>query len=253
MTSRQGRKGGSRKRLPAQEQDLLEQMPAGAKIEDIVAHPRISGRYQVIAGGEPVALVSASLVSELSLSVGRVLDETLCRSLARESVALAAYDKGVALLAVRARGTVELQRRLQRNGYESAAVEQAIERLSEQGFLDDERLSRQVARVKLGSGNAGRRRVEQELLRIGVDREVARTAVAEVVEEEAIEEGESALALARRRAGTMRGLAPEVARRRLSGFLARRGFESADAAAAVNSVLAELGAEEGHDEASGDG
>ncbi len=253
MTNKRGRKSGSRKRMPAQEEDLLQRMLPGATIEDIVAHPRITGRYQVIAGGEPVALVSASLVSELSLSVGRVLDEALRRSLARESAALAAYDKGVALLAVRARGTVELRRRLQRNGYESEAVEQAIARLSAQGFLDDERLSRQVARVKLGSGNAGRRRVEQELLRIGVDREVARTAVAEVVEEEAIEEGESALALARRRAGSMRGLAPDVARRRLYGYLARRGFESADAAAAVNSVLAGLGAEEEGDEVSGGG
>src|SRR5690606_31058760 len=115
--------------------------------------------------------------------------------------------------------------------YETTAVEQAIARLTEQGFLDDERLSRQVARVKLGSGNAGRRRVEQELLRIGVDRETARAAVSEVVEEEDIQEGDSALALARRRAGALRGLAPDVARRRLFGFLARRGFESADAAA----------------------
>ncbi|HLV25466.1 MAG TPA: regulatory protein RecX [Gemmatimonadales bacterium] len=242
MNNRSRRRSSTRseKRRPEQEADILERIPIGNTIDDILPHPRLSGRYRVIAAGAPIAIVSATMVGELSLAPGRVLDEGLSHALANESLILAAYDKAVALLAVRNRGTVELQRRLERAGYEAGAVAKAVSRLAEQGFLDDEQLSLQVARARLASGHAGSRRVEQELARMGVARDVAQAAVTSVAEDEGIDEGESALALARRRAGSLRGLEPEVARRRLYGFLARRGFDSAHVMAAVKAALAEL-------------
>lgn len=246
MNDRPGRRPRGRRvdRAVTEEPDALASIPAGSRISAIVEHPRRQGRYRVVVDEQPVALVSASLIGSLALAVGREIDEPLRAALGRENAALAAYDRGISLLAVRARAAVELERRLQRLGFDARAVQQAIERLTEEGYLDDDHLSRQFARARLGSGSSGRRRVEQELARLGVEREVARAAVAETAAEESVDERESALALARRRALTMRDLAPEVARRRLFGYLARRGFESSDASAAVSTALRELSDEE---------
>lgn len=229
---RAGRPGGRSAELAD-----IEALPLGAPITALVEHPRRPGRYEVVVGDRTAALVSARVIADLGIAVGRLLDAPLRAALARESAALAAYDKGIALLAVRARAARELERRLAREGFAAAAIAEAIARLTSEGYLDDERLSRQVARARLGGGRAGRRRVEQELARLGVDRDVARAAVAETAEEEAHDERAAAVALARRRVGALRGLAPEVARRRLFAYLARRGFESADAAEAVRIAL----------------
>lgn len=212
-------------------------------VSAIVEHHRQRGRYRVMVGDMQLALVSAGLIAELSLGAGRVLDGAVQAALARESAILAAYDKGIALLAVRARATRELELRLLRAGFEKPSVEVAVARLVADGFLDDERFSLLVSRTRLGGGRVARRRVEQELARLGVDRATAREAVERVAEEESIDEGQAALALARRRSPSLRGVPVDAARRRLFGYLVRRGFESAVASAAVAVALRELGDE----------
>lgn len=212
-------------------------------VSAIVEHHRQRGRYRVMVGDEQLALVSARLVAELSLRVGGVLDAPAQAVLARESAVLAAYDKGIALLAVRARASRELERKLLRAGFEKPSVDSALERLAADGHLDDERFSLLLSRTRLGGGKVARRRVEQELGRLGVDREVARDAVERVASEEEFNEGDAALALARRRASSLRGVSADAARRRLFGYLVRRGFESSHASAAVAAALDEIRAE----------
>ena len=53
------------------------------------------------------------------------------------------------------------------------------------------------------------------------------------------EELEAALAFARRRSHRLAGLDPQVARRRLTAALARRGFQVAVVSSAVDDVLGE--------------
>lgn len=211
-----------------------------ARITSITAHPRQRGRYQVaLEGSEQEFVVSATIIAELSLGVGRTLEPPARAALEREAAVLGAYDKGIALLAVRGRAGRELERRLVRAEHAPEAAAAAVERLTSDGFVDDARLARQVARSKFASGAAGRRRIEQELTQRGVARDVVREAVDETLAEDNVDERENALAVARRRAASLRGLAPDVQRRRLYGFLARRGYAGEDVSAAVRIALGE--------------
>jgi regulatory protein len=70
-----------------------------------------------------------------------------------------------------------------------------------------------------------------------VDRATIDTAVREVVDEESIDDGESCRAAAEKRMRALRAYEPEVQRRRLTGFLLRRGFSGSVVSATVRAVL----------------
>ena len=81
------------------------------------------------------------------------------------------------LLTVRARGAVDLSRTLERRGFEKGAVDPAIARLVDEGWLDDLAAARSVVRAR--SGRYGRARIARELAALGFSRETSNRAMEE--------------------------------------------------------------------------
>ncbi|HEU4535549.1 MAG TPA: regulatory protein RecX, partial [Polyangiaceae bacterium] len=111
-----------------------------------------------------------------------------------------------------------------------------VERQLAAGVIDDEAFARQFARGRLGGGAVGRSRVVRELVGRGLDRASAEGAVREAADDEGVSEAESAERAARKKLRSLEGLAPEVRRRRLYGFLARRGFAHDEIARVLRSL-----------------
>lgn len=82
-----------------------------------------------------------------------------------------AYNCAVSLLSRRDHSKKELMRKLTEKGYAEGAA-QAIERLCESGYVDDERFCRLYASELVRLKGYGKRRVEQELYLKGIDREI---------------------------------------------------------------------------------
>ena len=110
----------------------------------------------------------------------------------------------------------------------------ALDRLTALGLLDDLAFARAFARSRASGKGFGPRRVVAELGRKGVARPVIDQVMREL-ESAADEESEGALSAPEREVATVRAAAekrlrslsrlePEVARRRLTGWLVRRGF-----------------------------
>jgi len=148
-----------------------------------------------------------------------------------------AYSYALDLLAARAYSTQQLRRKLRQKEYEPADVDAVIERLTSSGLLDDAKYASEFARQRLVSGGSSVRRVQQDLARKGIDRTVATDAVDSVVEEESVDVYESLERIARKKVLSMGDLEPEVKRRRLFGFLARKGYELDDIKTAVDQLL----------------
>jgi regulatory protein len=141
------------------------------------------------------------------------------------------------MLEARARGAVELRRLLLRKGEPVAAVDETIERLIRSGLLDDASYAAQFARSKaLGSG-LSKRRLQQELGKRGIARDVSTQAIDAVFQDEAIDEAATIERVALRKLKTLTKLEPVVQRRRLYAFLARRGYESEDIGRVVNRLV----------------
>jgi len=215
-------------------------------ITGIVESTRKEGRYVVAVDGRPAHTVSLDIIDQLKLCVGGAVDAAGEAALEGAAAALQTYDRALNLLAFQARSARDLRRRLVQKGEPAEHVERAIERLTAQGLLDDAQFARQLARSKVASQGASRRRLQQEMFKRGVAREVADEAIAEVYEDEQVDEGVLVEEVARKKVRSLAKLDPEARRRRLYAFLARRGYEGEAIRRAMRAVL---DAEEGREAA----
>ncbi len=185
--------------------------------------------------GEVIATLSPEAIERLHLAIGTsVLG--LEQQIATEMSQLRVYDRALAMLAFRARSSVELSRLLVRKAESKDEVHYAIERLQEQGLLDDAAFARSFARAKVLGARHSRRRVQQDLARKGVARDVSETAIDAVLLEEEVNQEQVVLEAARRKLRSLANLDPAVRRRRLYGFLARRGYDGDDIRQAMSDV-----------------
>ena len=207
--------------------DLNNSLDSTFVITAIVAATRHPGRFEIDVNGASFASLSFEALQRLRISIGSDITDRV-EPVFAEAARLAVYDRALNMLAFRARSATELSRALIRKGSDPVHVSAAIARLVEQGFLDDASFARAFARAKVVGASHSRRRVQQELQRKGVARDVASQAIGEVFEDEAIDSLALIEAAARRKLRTLASLEPIVRRRRLYGFLARRGFDADD-------------------------
>jgi regulatory protein len=182
---------------------------------------------------EYVCVVSESLVARWRLFKGRELDEADIAEIRAASSAERVTGDAYRVLGHRARSREELRRRLLAKGHDEHAVDDALERLAADGYLDDAAFARSYVADKRRLESWGAERIRRGLRELGVDT----IAIDEALggggggggEED--DELDRALAVLRRRGAPEPPL--EAARRRAFQALQRRGFSSSVAYAAV--------------------
>jgi len=125
-------------------------------------------------------------------------------------------------LTIRPRSRAEVEQKLRDREFPPDTVASVIEHLLRLGYLNDEQFARQWAAGRVRSRGFGRRRVEQELRQKGIGRDIIRDTLTGLFEE--APELDVARKEADRKLRTLARLEPEVRRRRLAGFLERKGF-----------------------------
>lgn len=218
------------------------------RITEIREHPRRPGRYELKLEPSGTKLpVSVDLIAEFKLKVGRELGEAEVAKLTAASRVVACYDKALATLGARARSSADLRRWLKTKEFTDVEIAPTIEKLAALGLLDDHAFARAFARSRLApSRGFGPRRVAAELARRGVARAVVDAVLAEhqVEREEADadanargESRESAVEqAAAKKLKSLAKLDADTRKRRLYGYLARRGFGGNE----ISSVLRKL-------------
>ena len=137
------------------------------------------------------------------------------------------------LLGYRGRSGSELRQRLRLKGFTAAAVDEALERLGQGGYLDDNALAISLRRKAEEVKFLGSRGAKMYLMKMGIPREIAEEALQDY------DELSSALRLVENRRRVAEGLPPGVARRRLSDYLRRRGHSAWTARKAIESIIKE--------------
>jgi regulatory protein len=145
----------------------------------------------------------------------------------------AAHAAALWLLESRARTRLELQQRLGRRGFEAGAIERALDRLSAVGLVDDEAFARDLASSRVEQG-VDASRIAVELRDRGIDPDTAARIAGESAPQN--DRTERCRELAEARLAKLQGLPPEVQFRRLSAYLARRGYPGD----VVENVVSEL-------------
>lgn len=137
------------------------------------------------------------------------------------------------LLKFRLRSERELAERLKKKKFNEQAVGQTLSFLKKKGFLDDREFARLwiTSRIKKPFGL---RRLREELRRKGIDKRIIDSQIETI--RESYSEEETVQALARARYAKLQGLPPQQAKRRLFGYLLRRGFSPDNVTDAVNQL-----------------
>ena len=120
-----------------------------------------------------------------------------------------------------ARSRSELRAKLAKKHVPDDLAERLLDRFEEVGLVDDQAFAHAWVQSRQPGKGLARRALAQELRRKGVDDEVARTALDEV---DPADEEQAARELVRRKLRTTARLERDVAVRRLTGMLARKGY-----------------------------
>lgn len=176
--------------------------------------------------------------------VGQELSAEQLEDLARAEQLEEAHERALRRLEARPRSEAEIRRHLSAKDYTSEIVDQVVDRLKGARLLGDRDFAkfwvenRQVFRPRSA------RALKYELRRKGVPPgEIARAV-------DKIDEADSAYRAARPRAERLKGLEAEEFRVKLTGFLARRGFDYQLTRETVMRIWKELKVQNSSDEES---
>lgn len=173
-----------------------------------------------------LASLPVEALALLDLQVGAEVSAPVLDRLQELADIEAAYRAAVRALALRPRARGDLRRRLLQKPHPPGAVDAAIERLSAQGLLDDGQFSAHYAATRAARGR-GPSRLLRDLLSQGVERRIAEEGIRQATEDEGVDPLAAARRIAERRAAQLQAFPEAVRRRRLTAFLARRGFDGA--------------------------
>lgn len=187
-----------------------------------------------LEGDEPFEVTLEAL--ELSrLGVGDPLARAARLELLEVDADVRVRDAALNLLSYRARTRRELKTKLRQKGFVVERIDSCLDRLEQHGLLDDAAVAAAFVRDRLLLRPRGKARLASELRQKGLDPDTALQTIDRVFDEA----GASDAALAREAAeGWLRRQGPaaaaalagahsperEKAKRRLHGYLARRGF-----------------------------
>lgn len=184
--------------------------------------------------GEPFE-VTLEALERSRIGVGDPLPPDARSELLEADADVRVREAALNLLSYRARTRLELRTRLRQKGFSTSRIDACLDRLEQRGLLDDEAVAAAFVRDRLRHRPRGKARLASELRAKGVDADTAHDTIDRVFEDE----GASDVALAceaaegwlRRQGAKLRdalagepGPERDKARRRLHGYLSRRGF-----------------------------
>ena len=180
-------------------------------------------RVSVFLDGEFAFGADEELVYTFRLAKGAALDAVTVARLTEEDAFCKTRDTAMRILARRKHSIREMRTKLERKGCGAAAIDRVISHLQSIALLDDADYARAYVTDRLNLRPAGRRTLEVELRRRGVDEEIISSILAKLVSDSS--EEESALRLAEKYIARTAHVDPETRSARLYRFLLRRGYE----------------------------
>ena len=187
---------------------------------------RRSGWIEIQVDGASCILLPDQDIARLGLTIGSTIEETDLASLQSTAELAEAMRVGLRYLSVRPRSCREIELRLLREKLEQETIEQTIDRLTTLGYLDDRNFAAAFARDRIRLRPCGVRRMKADLLSRGVSSCDADDGIESAMVEQDVNEHELLQQVASARASKLDDLDKGVARRRLFGYLSRRGFSS---------------------------
>ena len=212
------------------------------KITDIQTSPELPSHQQLFLNGIPFLIVHADLIEKFGLRIGLEIEAEAIEKIIAADEVMRAKNHALRLLREAKESATadepenprptpkpkiytksEMERQLEREGFSADAIETSIAELIRSGHIRDRKYAENWIVRRQKSNPRGKTLLKHELVDRGIDKETAEQVIARV---EVEDERKVALQIAQKRVKQYKRLPTHVAKRRLHGFLARRGFGS---------------------------
>lgn len=183
--------------------------------------PVTKKKYKVEIDGQLAFMLYKGELSRYHIREQEVIEEETYQEIVGEILEKRAKLRAMHLLTRMDRTEKELYEKLKKDGHPDCVIEAAVEYVKSYGYIDDRAYVRKY--IESQQGKKGLRRISMELSQKGISREV----IAEVEENMELSDAREQireLVKKKKREEPM----SEKEKLRLYGFLARRGFSSAD-------------------------
>lgn len=137
----------------------------------LTLQPGKNNKVHLLLDGEYAMTADSDFVAFSGLHDNMILDDEALADLQGKVNARRAFNKASDLLALRDHSEKELLQKLRQKGFADGA-EEAMEKLKSYGYLDDSRFALRFAQELQRVKHYGKKRIEQELYRKGVSRDV---------------------------------------------------------------------------------
>ena len=208
------------------------------KITALVVQKRNPNRVNIHLDGE-YAFGVARIVAAW-LRVGAELDEKKIEQLQTEDARERAYQQSMLFLSYRARSESEIRQNLRKHEIPETVIDLTLDRLRQDGLANDNEFAQAWVENRSTFRPRSRRMLAMELRQKGLDDESMHSALKNVDDEPLAYEA------AKKRATRFKDLEWNEFRKKLSDFLARRGFSYAVVAPVVTRIWNETHKQEQH-------
>jgi regulatory protein len=186
------------------------------KITALKVQKRNPNRVNVHMDGE--FAFGVDRLAAVWLQVGQTLDEEKIKDLQDQDTRERALQQALLFLSFRARSEAEIRANLRKHEFPEAVIEITLERLRREGFANDRQFAQTWVENRSTFRPRGRRALTLELRQKGIADSIIQSSLEEVDEELL------AYDAAQKKARKLQVGEWKVFRKKLSGFLARRGF-----------------------------
>ncbi len=208
------------------------------KITALQVQKRNPNRVNVHLDGE-FAFGLARIVTAW-LRVGQELSEEKIEQLQAEDARERAFQQAMLFLSYRARSESEIRQNLRKHEIPEPVIEQTLDRLRQDGLANDAQFARAWVENRSTFRPRSRRLMAMELRQKGLNDEAVSAAIADV-DDEAL-----AYEAAQKKVARYKDLEWNEFRKKLSDFLARRGFSYSVVAPVVTRIWNEARNDEQH-------
>ena len=188
------------------------------------------GRLNIELDGE--FAFGLSRMTAAWLKVGDRISESRAADLQKSDASESAYQKATRLLDYRPRTEMEIRQKLQQKGFETEEIETVVRRLKNANLVADEQFAKMWIENRNESHPRSRRMIRYELKNKGISEQIIDNALTE-----SEQDSELAMKAANRYARRLINTDRQAFQKRLSAYLARRGFSYETIAPVVRDLI----------------
>ncbi|MCG7336813.1 recombination regulator RecX [Sporosarcina sp. ACRSM] len=190
-------------------------------ITKITQQKKDSERYNIFLDEKYAFSVDEAILVKFGLTKGMTLEDWSIDDMVYEDEIRKAFNRALHYLGFRMRSEHEVKKKLLDVGFGEAVVREAMVKLRNLGFLNDETFSEALLQTQKNASSKGPRAIRQELQKKGIGKELQAQVLESYSEDEQLQ---IATKLAEKAANANRTIAPAQLKQKIQNALLRKGY-----------------------------